>query len=169
MANYGLSSLDEKQLNKDENRNELTLSTPVTELEERLLNEDNPENIGNIVELFNLNMQKKELIRKSKLNDVQDKICDEITARVANKPGEFSNKDILDYLKIINDVTNKSNNQTELTVPSIQINQQVNNNINADQFDRESRAKILNAVQDILNNIDNAEVIDVEESEVVDD
>lgn len=169
MANCGLSSLDEKQLNKDENKNELTLSTPVTELEERLLNEDNPENIGNIVELFNLNMQKKELIRKSKLNDVQDKICDEITARVVNKPGEFSNKDILDYLKIINDVTNKSNNQTELTVPSIQINQQVNNNINADQFDRESRAKILNAVQDILNNIDNAEVIDVEESEVVDD
>lgn len=169
MANYGLSSLDEKQMNKDEKKKELTLATPAEELEERLLAEENPDNIADIVDLFNLNIQKKDLIRKSKLNDVQDKICDEITARVVNKPGEFSNRDILDYLKIIQDVVNKSNTQTELTVPKIQINQQINNTINTTEFDRDSRVRILNAVQDILGSTTEEEIIEVTESEVVDE
>lgn len=120
------------------------------DLEQQLLVEDDVDNINHIVELFNVNLQKKNIIRSAKLSDIQDRLIDHINERISLEPEEFSNEDLIKYHKIIQDTLSKtSDNMDNIKVPSIQINQQVN--VNNIEFDSDSRKRILSAVNSILN------------------
>lgn len=120
------------------------------DLEQQLLVEDDVDNINHIVELFNVNLQKKNIIRSAKLSDIQDRLVDHINERISLEPEEFSNEDLIKYHKIIQDTLSKtSDNMDNIKVPSIQINQQVN--VNNIEFDSDSRKRILSAVNSILN------------------
>lgn len=120
------------------------------DLEQQLLSEDDVDNINHIVELFNVNLQKKNIIRSAKLSDIQDRLVDHINERISLEPEEFSNEDLIKYHKIIQDTLSKtSDNMDNIKVPSIQINQQVN--VNNIEFDSDSRKRILSAVNSILN------------------
>lgn len=134
------------------------------DLEQQLLSEDDVDNINHIVELFNVNLQKKNIIRSAKLSDIQDRLVDHINERISLEPEEFSNEDLIKYHKIIQDTLSKtSDNMDNIKVPSIQINQQVN--VNNIEFDSDSRKRILSAVNSILNGEVDSNSLDIKKIE----
>jgi hypothetical protein len=149
----------------------LTIDTPTETLEDKLLSAEDVDEIKDIINMFNLNIKKKNIIRTNKLNELQDKISDQMTQRIDKKAGEFSNKDLLDYFKVLQDTINKSDNNLDgVDIPSIQINQnQVNINVK-DELDKDSRDRVADAVNSILAKIkqsqpDEGNIIDVEYQE----
>ena len=71
------------------------IDTSLAELEEQLIQEDNIDEINRIVELFNLNLQKKNIIRSAKLSSVQDKIVNHIEERIALEPESIDDRDLM--------------------------------------------------------------------------
>lgn len=153
-----------------EDRNLPTLKSGSEELEIRLLEEDNVDNIKAIIDLFNINIKKKNIIRTSKLNELQDKVYNQIDERITNNANTFSNEDLLEYFKVMQDTINKSDIDSDNVItPNIQINQ---NNLNigvGTELTRESRQKITDAIKNILskNTID-VEAREIGEGEVTD-
>lgn len=141
-----------------------TLKTPEEELEIQLLEEDNIDNIKAIIDLFNVNIKKKNIIRTSKLNELQDKVYEQIDRRITLNADTFSNKDLLDYFKVMQETITKSDIDSEqFTIPSIQVNQ---NNVSitmGTELNRESRQKITEAIKNIM---ENRNVIDSEAHEI---
>ena len=142
--------------NKDLILNEdkpISLNTPLEELKQKLLTENDLDKLDDIINIFNLNIKRKDIVRTSKLNDLQDKIADQMTLRLTEKANEFSNKDLLDYFKVLQDTINKSDNSLEsIDTPAIQINQQQININEETELNRESREKVKNAVANFLAN-----------------
>ena len=152
----------------------ISLETPMDEINDLILHETDLEQFNRIKSLFDLNIKKKELLRLSKLNELQDLTVDEISRRLENKPGEFNNKDLIEYFKIIQDTINKSNTSLDdIDISSIKVIQnQLNINVNDEnQLSRESKNKVINAVKAILNKANNENFIDIEkvESENIDE
>ena len=142
-----------------EKKNELST---IDDLETRLMDEDNLDEINKIVEMFNVNLQKKNIIRSAKLSDVQDKVVQQMTDRFENRADSFSNDDLIKYHKIIQDTLTKTDTTMDnVKTPTIQINQQVN--VDNVTFNSESRKRILEAVNNILNGYEEIEDIEVEE------
>lgn len=150
-------------------KKELSLSTPIEELEDEILTTDNADELSEIIDIFNLNLQKRNIIRNKKLNDIQDKVVQRMLEKIESEPWEFSNDDLIKFHKIIQDTISKSSIIDKNEIPTIQVNQQIN--VSTPNFDRESRAKILSAVHDILSNetYKLTEEEDIEEVQVIDD
>ena len=149
-------------------KKDLSLSTPLDVLENKILTSDDADELSDIIDIFNLNLQKKNLIRNKKLNDIQDKVVERMLEKIESEPWEFSNDDLIKFHKVIQDTLTKSPNIDKSEIPLIQVNQQIN--VNSPNFDRESRAKILSAVNDILNNKEyKLEKEELEEVQVVED
>lgn len=128
----------------------IKLTTDSKDIEKYILEEENLDDLNDIVKLFNISLKKKDLIRNSKLSEAQDKIVEQITARVSERPDNFSNEDLLKYYKTIQDTLTKMDGSLDdVKVPTIQLNQQIN--IAQDEFDRESRKKIIDTVNQILS------------------
>lgn len=121
-------------------------------IEQKIINETNPQELQELIDLFNLNLKKKDIIRSAKLSEVQDKIVEQMSKRVESKPDEFSNADLLNYHKVVQDTLSKADNILDsVNIPNIQINQQLNiNNSDNDYFDKDSRKRILDTVNSIL-------------------
>ena len=111
-----------------------------------------------IEQQFNDIQRKKQLARISKLSDVQDMLTDQFYQRISQRPDEISNKEMLDGMKVVQDLMEKNQKRAEIMeeIPQlIQINQtevNVNNNLN-----RDSRERVKNAVLDILDSINRAQ------------
>lgn len=131
-------------------------------LDNKLLQATSESEINEIVQLFNLNMKKKDVIRANKLSDLQDKIAEQISARIDKHAGEFSNKDLLDYLNAIQNILSKQNFDESIQVPQIAVqNNTVNVNIE-DSLSRESRQRIQEAIKSILNSQSTIDVDSIE-------
>ena len=144
-----------------ENKNELST---INDLETKLSNEDNLDEINKIVEMFNVNLQKKNIIRSAKLSDVQDKVVQQMTDRFEQRADSFSNDDLIKYHKIIQETLTKTDTTMDnVKTPTIQINQQVN--VDNVTFNSESRKRILEAVNNILNGSENVEDVEIEEAD----
>ena len=144
-----------------ENKNELST---INELETKLMEEDNLDEINKIVEMFNVNLQKKNIIRSAKLSDVQDKVVQQMTDRFEQRADAFSNDDLIKYHKIIQETLTKTDTTMDnVKTPTIQINQQVN--VDNVTFNSESRKRILEAVNNILNGSENVEDAEIEEAD----
>lgn len=123
------------------------------ELEEALIKETDVDNIKNIINLFNLNIKKKDIVRTAKLNDLQNKVYNQIDKRLTYKADEFSNSDLLNYFKTIQETINKSDTSLDkVDTPAIQI---IQNQLNVSSEDSsllnlESRQKISDIVQKFL-------------------
>lgn len=128
----------------------LTLDTPVEELEERLLKEHDADEVKNIIELFNLNIKKKNVIRTEKLSQLQDLISNQMRERVEKNADAFSNKDLLEYFKTIQETVSKADMSPDVKIP-IQINQQITIESDSDKLDRASKERVVAAIQAILN------------------
>lgn len=127
----------------------IKLNTDPKDIEKYILEEENLDDLNDIVKLFNISLKKKDLIRNSKLSEAQDKIVDQITTRVSERPDNFSNEDLLKYYKTIQDsLTKMDGSLDDVKVPTIQLNQQIN--IGQEEFDRDSRKKIIETVNKVL-------------------
>ena len=145
----------------------VSLTTSPEEMVDSILEETSIEDLNDIIKLFNINLKKRNLIRSSKLSEVQDKVVEQIATRVEERPDNFSNEDLLKYYKTIQDTLNRADASLDMNeVPTIQVNQQIN--VGTDEFDRDSRKRILDTVNQILKASQDTssvveEVIDVEE------
>ena len=125
------------------------LSLDDKELRDKLLQSKDPTEINDIVQLFNMNLKKKELIRADIYSELQDKVTDQIGKRIEKNSDTFSNKDLLDYMNSIQSILNKQGNQENNTIPTIAI--QNNLTINqSEELSKDSRDRIKDVIQAIL-------------------
>ena len=102
------------------------LMQPTTK--DRFLTETDPKELQKIVDMFNLNIKKKNILRAERISEIQDNILNQISARVVKRPDEFSNTDLLNYFKAMQDTLLKNPTETELPEIHITQNNQVNIN-----------------------------------------
>lgn len=144
-------------------KKDLSLSTPIEDLETEIMETDDADALSDIIDIFNLSLQKRNIIRNKKLNDIQDKVVERMLEKLESEPWEFSNDDLIKFHKVIQDTLSRSSSIDKDEIPKIQINQQIN--VASAEFDRESRSKILAAVKSIMEN--NAKAVAEEELEEV--
>lgn len=153
-------------------KNVVSLESSPEELEQQLLKETDIEELKNVINLFNLNIKKKDIIRTNKLSNLQDLVTDQMQERIERNAGAFSNKDLIDYFKTIQESIKKADNSlSNIDTPAIQLNQQFNLNVeNKDVLDKDSRDKVADAVKSILDKMKAAEtsteIVEVDNYEV---
>ena len=125
----------------------------ITNLVEQIVEEEDPNKTKDLVDLFNWNMSKRNIVRLQKLNLLYDSITDQMVERVDKRADQFSNSDLLDYVKTIQgaiDINTKNlSNVQEPPMIVHQNNTQINVNL-ADSFDSDAKARILAAVHATL-------------------
>ena len=154
-------------------QNPISLETPIEDLEKKIIEETDVDQLKNAVDLFNLNIQKKNIVRASKLSELQDLIVAQMGERIDKRADEFSNQDLLTYFKTVQETLSKSDNSLDsVNMPAIKVIQnQLNINVNKeDELPRESKERILAAINAIINKSDslhesNSNIIDVEYEE----
>lgn len=153
----------------EENKESLiTLDTPLDDIEKRILEENDVDKLKNVIDIFNLNIQKKNIIRNSKLVELQDLITAQMQERVTQKADEFSNQDLITYFKTVQETLNKSDNSLDsVNIPAIKVVQnQLNINVQKNALPRESKEKVLEVVNAILRKAAQGE--SKEESSIID-
>lgn len=138
------------------------------ELTNKIIAEEDPKKLEDLTQLFTMHQKKRDMIRTNKLSNLLEVIDDEVIMRFTSLPETFDNDQILKYM----DSTQKAITNIKQSInqmPTIQINNQTNEiHISQSGLDRESRAKVLSAVNLILKDIDTGnkeDVIDVEVNE----
>lgn len=142
-----------------------SIDTEITGLASQVLAESDPEKAKQLIALFNWNISKKNTARILKMNDLYDEVTDQMVLRFKTKADQFSNSDLLDYMKAVQgaiDTSAKNLSQVE-EPPTIvhQNNTQINVNV-VDTFDRESKDRILAAIQATLKSAQQPQPKDVE-------
>ena len=117
--------------------------------------------------LFNVNQNKKTMVRIDSLSNLQDKLVGLLSSRVTERPDEMSNQEVMQALKVVQDIiergTKQSTGQNEQ--PLIQINQQTNSVNVGDEaagLNRDSRDKVRRAIMSILDNVKDTANTDTE-------
>ena len=124
----------------------------------QIIAEKDLEKTKDLTHLFNINQNKKTMIRIDKLSGLQDDLVDQFVRRIAERPDEISNKELMDGIRIVQDIIERGQKQVEgvQQTPLIQFNQQ-NNSVNigdgAPQLSKESRDKVKNAVLSLLSGL----------------
>lgn len=164
-----------------------SIDTEITGLASQVLAESDPEKAKQLIALFNWNISKKNTARILKMNDLYDEVTDQMVLRFKTKADQFSNSDLLDYMKAVQgaiDTSTKNLSQVE-EPPTIvhQTNTQINVNV-VDTFDRDSKDRILAAIQATLKlaqqprpakeephviEVSEEDVVEVKDTEVVAD
>ena len=139
-------------------------SLTLTELADKIMQENSVENSQELIELFNWFLSKKHIARVAKLNNLYDNITDQMLNRFSTKPDQFSNDDLINYLKAVQsaiDTTKNSISDMDGPPQIIQNNTQINvNGISMENFDRDARARILEAVNKTLEAAKNIPIDD---------
>ena len=140
----------------------------------QIIAEKDIEKTKDLTHLFNINQNKKTMIRIDKLSGLQDNLVDQFVRRIEERPDEISNKELMDGIKIVQDIIERGQKQVESVeqTPLIQFNQQ-NNSVNIGeggaQLNKESRDRVKNAVLALLGGLKNQPVADeVVDAQVVD-
>ena len=125
----------------------------------QIIAEKDIEKTKDLTHLFNINQNKKTMIRIDKLSGLQDNLVDQFARRIAERPDEISNKELMDGIKIVQDIIERGQKQVEGVnqTPLIQFNQQ-NNSVNLGDgnspvLSKESRDKVKNAVLSLLSGL----------------
>ena len=136
----------------------------VIDITQKIMDEQDVNKVKDMTAVFNLLQQKKNLLRVLKLNGLLDTVSDKIVQRFEQRPDEFSNADLVSYLKVIEDAVDKANkslNINEMEVPQVALLQQNNVSVvvggTEQVLDRESRAKVANAISAYLDALKNAQ------------
>ena len=134
----------------------LPLETETKEVLNDIVKAKSNEELKNYLAKFNLNMAKKNAIRIAKMQNLLDAVDDQAIERMEKHPSEFSNKEIQEYMKTVQDQINSCQRAIDglEEKPMIQINQQKNEvNINVENpalKTRESKERVMNAVEALL-------------------
>ena len=115
------------------------LDANLTEIVNDVIKEPDINKTKDLVALFNWNISKKNVVRVHNLNKLFDNVTDQMIKRFETKPDQFSNDDLLNYMKAVQgaiDSSNKILDNVEEPPPQIvQNNTQINVNV-LDNFDR---------------------------------
>ena len=136
---------------EDLNKESLTLIN-------QIIAESDIEKTKDLTHLFNINQNKKTMVRIDKLSGLQDHLVDQFAKRVAERPDEISNKELMDGIRIVQDIIERGQKQVEEVeqTPLIQFNQQ-NNSVNigedSTRLSKESRDRVKNAVLSLLSGL----------------
>ena len=108
--------------------------------------------------LFNINQNKKTMVRIDSLSNLQDKLVGLLSSRVTERPDEMSNQEVMQALKVVQDIIERGTKQItgQNEQPLIQINQQTNSVNVGDEaagLNRDSRDKVKRAIMSILDNV----------------
>lgn len=147
------------------------LSIISPDFEDRVLNAGDPNDLKDLTQLFNFNQAKKNLLRLQKLSVLNDDVVSKIERRLLERPDDFSNKDLLDYLQVINNVLDKQSKSQDDVLDKPMITYQQNNQVNvniANDLTRESRDKITDLISEILNsgNLEDLQILEnIEEND----
>ena len=147
----------------------IPLNNKTNELAQKIVNEDDLASVQNLTHLFNLNQAKKNALRVIKLNELLDKVTDQIVLRFEQRPGEFSNNDLLNYMQVTQSAIDRANKSLNLVdeTPAIQLNQ-VNINVGEESIlSKDSRDKVTDAIKSIMNKLNNLQEPSKPESIVV--
>ena len=142
----------------------------ITTLVDNIMVEQDPNKTKDLVNLFNWNISKKNVARIQKLSNLYDSITDQMIERVDKRADQFSNSDLLDYVKTIQGaIDTNTKNLSQVQEPPLivqQNNTQINVNV-AESFDSEAKARILAAVQATLQkaatSTEESKIIEIEE------
>ena len=139
-----------------------TLNEESAALIERIITETDEQKAKDLTQLFNVNQNKKTMVRVNKLSDLLDVITDQALARFTARPDEISNKELFDGLKTVQDLIERGQKQVSNAgeTPLIQINQQTNEvNLggSGSSLSRDSRERVKSAVINLLSSITNAQ------------
>lgn len=116
-----------------------------------IIKEEDLAKVQDLTHLFNLNQAKRNVVRVMKLNNLLDRVSDQMIERFEKRPDEFSNNDLLNYMNVVQASIDRASKQLNLVDETQPISlTQVNVNIEENKLDRESRAKITEAVNKIL-------------------
>lgn len=129
------------------------LTEQINQLAQDVISETDSAKTQKLIDMFNWHLSKKNVLRVLKLNNLFDSVTDQMSRRFETKPDQFSNSDLLDYMKVVQgaiDTSSKVLEQLEEPPTIIQNNTQINVNLN-ETFDKESRARILAAIQATLD------------------
>ena len=152
-----VSQIDQQPVSIDDLISVIPLDNQTAKVTNELIEEQDLDKVKNLTKLFNLNQAKRNAIRVMKLNSLLDKVGDQMIERFDKKPGEFSNKELLDYMSVVQSTIDRANKSIKLVdqTPAIVINQQ-NNQVNIDNspvLDRESRMRVVEAVKGIMKTL----------------
>lgn len=140
----------------DENKLSVTnIDSKSEDLAQQILDTEDVKQVQDLTNLFNLNSQKRNVVRILKMNDLLDKVTDQMIERFKKNPNNFSNEDLLKYMQVTENSIEKANknlSQIEDT-PPIQLTQN-NVTVNLEQpgLSRESKQRVLSVVDQILKN-----------------
>ena len=157
-------SIDEALLPTNEKHiNTAALIKQGNDLTNQIIDEENPDKLKELTQLFTINQKKKDIARINKLSTLQELIDDEVASRLMSCPDSFDHDQLEKYMvSVQKSIKNINDNSTD--VPQVLINNQTNVNINQSGLNRESREKVYNVVQELLNSLhtDNQDdIIDV--------
>lgn len=128
----------------------------------QLLNASTKKELEDIVAVFNLDIAKKNLLRSAVYSDMVDKIIDEMSKRVEKTPGQFSNKELLEYMGTLQAQLSKNTLENK-ELPNIAIQQNiVNVNSPLSSFDKESKDKMREVLKSILAATKQGDIIEDE-------
>ena len=159
----------------EENKNELQIleedKNLIEEVKEKdnvlidsILQEDNVDKLKDLTHLFNAYQTKRQILRVNALNDVQDALVAQMAARLQNLPNNFNNNDIAVWMKTVQQALDSTHEKIQEidNTPTIvnQTNTQINVNVE-DTLSKESREKIMGALQAILGSVKDTEINDV--------
>lgn len=134
-----------------ENNNPLDFE--LVQLSQNISTETNSDKLNELIQLFNTNQYKKNIIRNQQFNALLDKLLTQMEQRVDKRADTFSNKDLLDYMVVVQQAINKNEERFQETeaVPLIQINKnEINVHSDLPELSKESKEKVKDAIGKIL-------------------
>ena len=162
-----MSEKNKLVLYKEEKILEDQVDDTAKELSKQIAKTTNSKDLDPLYDAFKINDAKKNIFRINKLNNLLDKVTDEAVARFENRPGEMSNKEVIDYMNAVQNQIDKSKSTVEQNknINLTQVNNNVNIHVDNKQstLDRDSRERIIDFIKEVLNSNSTSDnnVIDV--------
>ena len=120
-----------------------------------IIDETDVDKTKDLLSLFNLYQAKRNTLRVAKLNEIMDNTIAEVSRRIETSPSTYGNDELNTLIKTIQgaiDFSTKGMNSVDnVTIVPVQQNQTIN--IGNEAIDRDSKERVINAVQSILKKI----------------
>lgn len=130
-----------------------TIDAKSKEVARKILEEDDIDKVKDLTALFNLNAQKRNVMRVIKMNDLLDKVTNQISDRFEKYPDNFTNDELLKYMQVTEAAIDRANKNLNLIEETPQIAMQQNNQVNINMtygIDEEGRGKVLDIINSVL-------------------
>lgn len=143
--------------------NKLILQNKTDELVNQILAEDDVNKVKDLTHLFNVACVKKDIIRVKTLDNLYDTVISKVAERFEKRPDEFSNSDLISYLQVTQNALDKAKKSASSVDETPAIVQQQNNQVNinigdSEKLTRESRDKVIDAIDAFLKRVKNESV-----------